>query len=140
MLTFVRSNPSFSQLQRELDQALESPSMRHRPSFAPIVDIEETDTSFLLQADVPGMSEETIEIIVEDNALLLRGSRSENPSEENRGNRLRERKFGSFERRFKLGTNIDQENIAASYKNGVLTVRLPKSGSAKPRQIPVAMH
>ena len=140
MLTFVRSNPSFSQLQREFDQALESPSMRHRSSFVPIVDIEETDSSFLLQADVPGMSEETIEIIVEDNALLLKGSRSESPSEENRGNRLRERKFGSFERRFKLGTNIDQENIAASYKNGVLTIRLPKSGSAKPRQIPVTMH
>ena len=140
MLTFVRSNPSFSQLQREFGRALESPSMRHRPSFVPIVDIEETDTSFLLQADVPGMSEETIEIIVEDNALLLKGSRSESPSEENRGNRLRERKFGSFERRFKLGTNIDQDNIEASYKNGVLTIRLPKSGSAKPRQIPVTMH
>ena len=140
MLTFVRSNPSFTQLQRELDQALKPASGPLRTVFTPTVDVEETDASFLLQADVPGMSEETIEIIVEDNALILKGSRTAPQSDEGKSSHLRERRFGSFERRFKLGSHIDQDNIEASYKNGVLTIRLPKSGSAKPRQIPVTMH
>ena len=140
MLTFVRSNPSFTQLQRELDQVFNPSAAPARAVFTPTVDVEETDTGFLLQADVPGMNEETIEIMVEDNALILKGSRSAPHSTEGRSGHLRERRFGSFERRFKLGSHIDQDHIEASYKNGVLTIELPKSGSAQPRQIPVAVH
>ena len=140
MLTFVRSNPSFSQLQRELDQVFNPSATSTRAVFTPTVDVEETEAGFLLQADVPGMSEETIEIIVEDNALILKGSRSAPQSEEGKSDHLRERRFGSFERRFKLGSHIDQDNIQASYKTGVLTIQLPKSGTARPRQIPVTVH
>ena len=140
MLTFVRSNPSFTQLQRELDEVFNTSTAPTRTAFTPRVDIEETEASFLLQADVPGMSEETIEIIVDDNALILKGSRIAPQKDDNKSSHLRERRFGSFERRFKLGSHIDQDNIEASYKNGVLTVRLPKSGSAKPRQIPLTIH
>ena len=140
MFTQLRSQPSFSQIQRELEQVFQAPKVSRSLSFLPAVDIEETDTSFLLLADVPGMSEETIEITVEGNELTLSGSRSQNETDDNRTSRLQERTYGKFKRSFRLGTHIDQENIAASYKNGVLTIRLPKSTAAKPRQIPVTVH
>ena len=140
MFPQLRSQPHFSQIQRELEQVFQSPRGASPLSFLPAVDIEETETSFLIQADVPGMNEETIEIVVDGNELILSGSRAQDTTDEKRGSRLKERAFGKFKRSFRLGSHIDQEHIVASYKNGVLTIDMPKSSSSKARQIPVTVH
>ena len=107
-------------------------------SFAPAVDIEETDAAVVLSADLPGTDEKDIEITVHQGVLVLSGKREDKREEETDNGVYRERRYGSFFRRFRLGTEVDADAIVAAYKNGVLTVTLPKKEEAKPKQIPVA--
>jgi HSP20 family protein len=106
--------------------------------FRPAVDIAEDEDRFVIKADLPGVSEKEIEIKVHDGVLLLTGKREESTEEKKEGGYYRERRGGSFCRQFRLGSSVDAEKIAASYKNGVLEVILPKKEESKPRQIPVS--
>ena len=109
-------------------------------NYAPAVDIEEREDGFVLHADLPGLKQEDIEITLNDGVLELRGSREDSRDETANGGHLRERRYGAFERRFRLGSHVAETGIEASYKDGVLTVVLPKKEEAKPRQIPVSVH
>jgi HSP20 family protein len=109
-------------------------------SYLPAVDIEETDGGFVLKADLPGVDEKAIEVTVHDGVLTLSGKREESRDEQTEYGHRRERRFGSFARSFRLGDEVSSEGIVASYKNGVLTVTLPKKEESKPRQIPVDVH
>jgi HSP20 family protein len=106
-------------------------------AFLPEVDIEEREDAFLLRADLPGVSEKEIEVKVEDGVLHLSGRREETQEETKSGRTLRERRTGAFKRSFRLGPTVDAERISASYKNGVLTLVLPKREETKPRAIRV---
>ena len=113
-----------------------------RPSaWSPAVDIEESDDSILLRADLPGVDPKEVTIEVKDNVLTLRGERklgSDDSKENNaKGFRRVERSYGSFTRSFTLPRSVDSENVTASYRHGVLAVTLPKRAEAKPRQIDV---
>lgn len=103
--------------------------------YSPPVDIEERDKDFLLHADLPGITEKDIEITVQDGMLSLSGKREEFREENSQGKLFRERRYGSFNRSFYLGEVVDTEHIEASFKNGVLTVVLPKKAEAKPKEI-----
>lgn len=107
-------------------------------SFAPAVDIEETDDAVVLSVDLPGVDENDIEITVHQGVLVLSGKREDRRDEETDNSVYRERRYGSFFRQFRLGSKVDPDAIAAAYKNGVLTVTLTKKEEAKPKQIPVA--
>ena len=110
---------------------------RGAEDWIPSVDISETDDGFIVTADVPGMSAESIKISVANNVLTLRGEKK-NVREETEENFHRvERVFGAFERTFSLPSGVEPENIRAKYKDGVLRVRLPKSKEAKPQEIKV---
>ena len=101
------------------------------------VDIYETGESFVIRADLPGVSKDDIHIAVKDNVLTLRG---EKKFEEkvSRDNYIRiERSYGSFVRSFTLPQNVDLDRIKAHYKDGVLEVTIPKKEEAKPKQIKV---
>ncbi|MFH1131398.1 MAG: Hsp20/alpha crystallin family protein [Pseudomonadota bacterium] len=111
----------------------------NRTGLTPAVDIEEKEDSFVLKADLPGVEEKEIEVKVHDGTLLLTGKREESKEEEKEGMSYRERSYGSFCRQFRLGAKIDSEKIGAEYKNGVLTVVLPKKEDAKPREIPISV-
>ena len=106
-------------------------------AFSPAVDIEEKEDAFVLNADLPGVNPKDLELEVHDGMLRIAGKREEANEEKREGVYRRERRAGSFERQFQLGAHVDASKIAAEYKNGVLTVTLPKSAEAKPRQIPV---
>jgi HSP20 family protein len=94
-------------------------------------DIEDTDDETVLSADVPGMSEEDIEITVTGPYLLVRGERK--PKE---GQYLRRARFhGAFERRLWIGDGYDPDHVSAHIANGELTIRLEKAAKAKPRRI-----
>jgi len=106
--------------------------------FAPAVDIEETEEAILLSADLPGVDEKDIEITVNQGTLILSGKREDKVDEKTDHGVYQERRYGSFFRRFRLGSKVDPDAIVAAYKNGVLTVTLPKKEEEKPKQIPVA--
>jgi len=107
------------------------------PAWAPAVDIFETGKEIVMKAELPEMQEKDIDIKVEDNVLSLTGERrmSKEVKEENY-HRI-ERSYGSFSRSFTLPRTVDREGIKAAYKDGVLTVTLPKKEEVKPKQIKI---
>jgi HSP20 family protein len=104
-------------------------------TWAPAVDIFETENEVVVKADLPDVEEKDIDIRVENNVLQVRGERK---FDKNVGqdNYLRvERVYGAFTRSFTLPNTINSEQIRAEYRNGVLTVHLPKREETKPKQI-----
>ena len=105
------------------------------------LDVKETPEKFIITASVPGVPPTDIDITVLGDTLRISGRRKEKEDgqETGEGSRwlLRERRFGAFERTVSLPSVVDSENAAADFKDGVLTVTLPKADVAKPRSIPV---
>jgi len=102
----------------------------------PSVELEETDREVLVTAEVPGLSEKDVELLVEDGVLTLRGERRRETEDKERG--YSERFYGRFERRIQLPWNVDEKDAGAQFRDGVLTVRLPKSAEAeRGRRIPI---
>jgi HSP20 family protein len=108
--------------------------------LAPAVDIYETLNELVVKADLPDMNEKDIDIRVENNLLTVRGERKfENNVAEDNYPRM-ERTYGAFSRSFSLPNTVNPEAIHAEYKNGVLTVNLPKREESKPRQVKVSVN
>jgi len=107
--------------------------------WAPAVDILETEDAISLKADLPDVKIEDIDIRVENNTLTLRGQRKFEKDANVKGWHRIERSYGEFVRSFALPNTVDTERVAADYKNGVLTVALPKKEAAKPRQVKIAI-
>jgi len=105
--------------------------------WSPSVDIFETANELVLKADLPEVNLGEIEVRVEDQTLTIKGERKFERDENNRGYHRIERSYGVFERSFTVPTSVDAEKVAAEYKNGVLTVKLPKKEAAKPRQVKI---
>jgi HSP20 family protein len=106
-------------------------------AWTPFVDIYETENELVIKADLPDMNEKELDIRVENNTLTIRGERKfEQTVKEDNYLRI-ERNYGSFSRSFGLPNTVNTEAIKADYKNGVLTVELPKSAESKPKQIKV---
>jgi len=105
--------------------------------WAPAVDIYETAHQLVVKTDLPDIKPEELDIRVENNILTIRGER-EFEKKVNENNYLRvERSYGSFSRSFSLANTVNTEAIQADYKNGVLTLSIPKREEAKPKQIKV---
>jgi HSP20 family protein len=106
-------------------------------TWAPAVDIFETEHSLVVKADLPDIKPEELDIRVENNILTIRGERKfEKNVTEDKYLRV-ERAYGSFSRSFSLANTVNAEAIKAEYKNGVLTLTVPKREEAKPKQIKV---
>ncbi|HYY17140.1 MAG TPA: Hsp20/alpha crystallin family protein, partial [Gammaproteobacteria bacterium] len=107
-------------------------------SWSPAVDIYESDDALILKAELPGFSKEDVNVKIKDNTLLLSGSRERQADVKEENYHRMERSYGGFQRSFLLPATIDQEKVTASYKDGVLELRLPKAESAKARRIAIA--
>ena len=108
--------------------------------WVPPVDIRETENELVVKADVPDMKFEDIDVHMEDGTLTLRGERKfeQNADGKDNGGWHRvERSYGTFERVFTLPDSVNPEGVKADYKNGTLTITLPKKEIAKPRQVKV---
>jgi HSP20 family protein len=106
-------------------------------TWAPPVDIYETENELVLKVDLPDLQEKDIDVRVENNMLTIRGERKFD-KEVNEDNYLRvERAYGSFMRSFSLPNTVSSENIRAEYRNGVLTLHMAKLEESKPKQIKV---
>lgn len=97
---------------------------------APAVDIVEKDKSYEVTAELPGMDEKHVEVKLVNGGLTIRGEKQEEKEEKKKDYYVRERHFGSFERYFAVPEGVDTDKIEASFKNGVLTVTLPKKPEA----------
>lgn len=107
-------------------------------SWLPPVDIAEDKDRIVLTAELPGFSEDQIQIQMEGGVLTLRGERKFEDETEGRNFHRVERSYGQFLRSFTLPNNVDRENIKAGFHNGLLEIALPKREEAKPRNIKIA--
>jgi HSP20 family protein len=100
-------------------------------SATPSVDIAEKDKAYEVTAELPGMDEKDIEVKVVNGVLTIKGEKQEEKEEKKKDYYLQERRFGSFERSFRVPEGVDADKIEAAFKKGVLTVSLPKTAEAQ---------
>ena len=108
--------------------------VRDTRNWSPAVDVKETDNSFVLTADIPGLTKKDIKVNVANGKLSISGERTYETDQENDNYHYRERRFGTFDRSFNLPETVDEENISASFKNGILNVSLPKHENILPKE------
>jgi HSP20 family protein len=108
-----------------------------RSDYSPAVDVTEDDARYRIELDLPGVERDDVKVTVENDVLTIRGERkAEREEDDGKVHRI-ERRFGSFVRTFRVPEDADGELVGASFKNGVLSVSLPKAEKAKPREIEV---
>lgn len=108
--------------------------------WSPAVDVIETEDAVTLKADLPDVNINDIDIRVENNTLTLRGHRKFQKDDKVKGYHRIERSYGEFVRSFALPNTVDTDKVSADYKDGVLTIGLPRKESAKPRQVKIAVQ
>ncbi len=106
-------------------------------NWAPAVDIYETDQELVLKAELPGVDPKDVEVRVEDNTLFLKGQRNIRKEVKEENYHRVERSYGTFSRTFALPSSIDADKVTAEYKDGVLTLTMPKREEAKPKTIKI---
>ncbi|QJW94988.1 Hsp20/alpha crystallin family protein [Frigoriglobus tundricola] len=106
-------------------------------SWAPRIDVEETDKEILVKADLPGVDPRAVEIAVQNGVLTVRGERKEEKEEKGKNCHRTERFTGSFYRAVVLPPGADAEKVSATSANGVVTITVPKRAEAQPKKIVV---
>jgi len=104
-------------------------------AWTPAVDIAEHDDEYIVKVELPGINKEDVKITLESNILTIRGEKKQEKETKEENYHRVERSYGSFQRSFTLPTTVKSDKIDASYKDGVLSVFLPKAEEAKPKQI-----
>ncbi len=106
-------------------------------NWAPSVDISETDDTFEVHAELPGVAKDDLHVSVKDNLLTLSGEKRQENADDTQNYRRVERRYGSFQRRFALPSEVATDAIKAEYSDGVLTLSIPKPEAAKPTEVPI---
>ena len=142
-MTITRFDPfrEFATLQDRMnrlfgDVYLRDEEITSRGNWVPPVDIFETaERDLVIKAELPDVNRDDVEVTVENNTLTLKGARTLPADVKEEQFRRVERKYGSFVRSFTLPNTVDATKVSADYKNGVLTVKLPKSAKAKEQEL-----
>jgi HSP20 family protein len=135
-----------STLRNEIDRLFEAPlselarASQFLSGATPAVDVYEDKENFFVKAELPGMKKEDIDVSLHDGTLSISGERKSEEKVEDGGMYRSERFFGRFQRSVALPATVDVAQIKAQYKDGVLTVTLPKAEEAKPKQIDVQVN
>jgi HSP20 family protein len=143
--TVTRWNPATAYLTREpfsrlLDNIfndLQGEEVSNR-GWVPPVDIQETEEAYKLQAELPGLTKDDINITLENNVLRLSGERKFEKEARKESYHRVERTYGAFSRAFSLPQQVNPEGVQAAFENGVLTITVPKAEQAKPRKISIS--
>ena len=147
MQTISRLDPfrGLNSLQDQVNRLFDETFSRGRSAesemgtWAPAVDIYETEQELVLKADLPEVNQQEIDIRIENNMLTIRGERKFH-NEVSQDNYLRvERAYGPFSRSFSLPNTLKTEAIKADYQNGVLSIRMPKREESRPKQIRIGV-
>jgi HSP20 family protein len=148
-VTIVRWEPlrELSSLQTEMNRlfntVFDAPAAPGNGStmrrWVPAMDLLETADHFVLRADLPGMTQDDVNIELEDSTLTVSGERKSEHEDKQEGYYRVERAFGSFSRSLTLPKGIDADAVTANFENGVLEIRVPKPEERKPRRISIAV-
>ena len=111
--------------------------MRGDQDFVPRFDVKETKDAYVIQADLPGVQDQELEVSLSGNLLTVSGRREEQHSDEGDSYYAMERSYGDFVRSFTMPDGVDADGVSADLKQGVLTVRLPKKPDAQPKRISI---
>ena len=140
--TVKLTTPLFG-LRREIDKLFEdaygnvNTPLLPAHSWLPLGDVRETNDALLFDLELPGVSEEKLEITCEDGVLTIAGQKEAAKTADDAKTHIVERSFGSFRRSFQLPMNVQDDKIDATVKDGVLTVKVPKMEMPKPKRIEV---
>ena len=108
-------------------------------TYSPRVDVSETKENFVVRAELPGLKKEDVKLTVKDNVLTLSGEKCYEEKRDEENYHWRETRYGKFERSFRLTDGIDRGKIAADYKDGVLTITVPKTKEAQIKEIEISV-
>ncbi|WP_089939305.1 Hsp20/alpha crystallin family protein [Candidatus Entotheonella palauensis] len=144
-MSLIKWEPSegLTSLRRDMDRLLDdffgnSPFHFERgDGFSPNVEVSDTKESVIVKAQVPGVSQENIQVSVTDDSLTLKGEMKEEETKDEKNIYRREFRYGSFSRTIPLPTAVHSEKAEAKLKDGVLEITIPKSEKAKVKEIPV---
>jgi HSP20 family protein len=146
MNNIIRWEPfrNISSLQEQVNRLFEGsfPSRGDESTltaWSPSVDVYETENELVLKADLPEMNEKDLDIRLENNMLTIRGERKFEQKVKEENFLRMERAYGSFSRSFSLPNTVNTEAVKAEYKDGVLSLTLPKRAESKPKQVKITV-
>lgn len=143
-MNVIKWNPfrELEEMQTRLNRMLAEPNARLEEPYAftdwaPAVDIQETESEFAVKADLPDVKKEDVKVELADGVLTIQGERKKEEEEKGKKFHRIERQYGQFIRRFTLPTDVDAAKVKAEFKEGVLSVHLPKSPNGKPKAVEI---
>jgi HSP20 family protein len=131
------------EVNRLFDDFLGRPLLRTEWSeevWSPSVDISETEDNVIIKAEMPGLNKDDVKISLQDNTLTLMGEKKQEKVEKDANYHRVERSYGVFNRSFTLPTSVKSDKIKATYKDGILSITLPKTEEVKPKEIPISIE
>lgn len=148
-MSIVRWSPIRDMLNMQADMNRMFGTLFDRDSFetslrssawGPAVDISETADSYEVSAELPGLTKDDVKISYEGGVVSIRGEKKQEKEDKGKNYHRLERSYGAFERSFRLPTHIEVNKIEAKFKDGVLTLHLPKAEEARPKEIPIKIN
>lgn len=127
------------EMDRFLDQFWQGMDVARPAGWTPDIEITETKEALTISAELPGIEAKDLQVTLEDGILTLRGEKRHEMEQKDEHLFRSERHYGSFVRGIRLPVNVDGPKVTAAFKNGVLTVVMPKTAEAKGRAIPIAI-
>ena len=124
----------------DLFTSQESETSGESASWMPTVDISETENGYEIHTELPGVVESDVNVSVTDNLLTIKGEKRQEEKTDDKNFHRMERRYGSFQRSFTLPRNVETADIKAGFKDGVLTLNIPKAEAAKPTEIPITVN
>lgn len=106
-------------------------------NWAPTIDVSETEDAMVVKAEMPGMSKDDIDITLSNGILTLSGEKKEEREDKQESYHVKESRYGSFRRSFRVPAEVEPDKIEATYKEGVLRLTVPKAEGAKPKKIAI---
>ena len=108
--------------------------------WTPAVDIAEHEDAYVVEAELPGLTKDDVKISIDGDVLTIKGERKQEQTKNGKNYHRTERTYGSFMRSFTLPSSVKTDKIEANYKNGILTINLPKAEEAKPKAVEVKVQ
>jgi HSP20 family protein len=129
-------------MDRVLERFFGEPSAGERPAgmWTPRTNVTETKDSLTITAELPGLEAKDVDVALSGDMLTIKGEKKQEKEEKDEYHHMVERSYGAFSRMVRLPAPVTADKIKASFKNGVLTVTLPKTEEAKPKAIPVTVE
>jgi HSP20 family protein len=153
-MSLVRWKPSYDlplgllDVQREINKMFDTFFREGSPegdtlatsAWMPAVDVEEQDHQYIVQVELPGVAKDDVKIVMQDSILTIRGEKKQQKQSKGTNYHRVERVYGSFQRSFTLPATVRNEAIDATFKDGILTIAVPKAEEARPKQIEVKVR